>query len=649
GTDDGSLADLPVVPSPDVWDEVRSDPDICLRARCPHFQRCFYQQSRRRAASARVVVVNHHLLFTDLAVRRATQNWTQAAVLPPWRHVILDEAHNVEDAATSHLGVEVTRSGLYRMLSRLDRRGKGVLAAVQDAVGRDEGRPMELRRRIEERVRPAVDEARAALDLFFDVIEPLVPGGGAEGGAVRIVDREKEVPGSDRVLRDQVIDEPIARDDVRERLRSLLGALRTLERELGGIRGRVEESEELEAQLEGRLLDLRSAERRAGAAQVGLRLVLEPGEQADAFVRWLEFRGRGRRRNLVLAAAPIELGPVLRESLWQHAETAVLSSATLTTRKRFDFLRDRLGLAPDGLADMESPPEIREVQVPSPFDFSRQTVLAVPTSAPDAGVGGEPLDRATARIIEDVAERSGGGLFGLFTSFRALRRVAELLRESGADTRWPLFVHGEDERARLLARFVEHGDGILLGTASFWEGVDVPGDPLRGLVIQKLPFRVPTEPVTAARVEALEARGANAFWNYMLPLSALRLKQGFGRLVRHRSDRGGRRPARRSHPAQALRPIPQGQPAGGAPDQGSLGRTARARRPLLRGGPRELMTPGARPAGHHIAGSAYRSSVLRSKASTCTAYRTPSPKPTIHRASGSRTAPIGLPLRSNTS
>ena len=141
-------------------------------------------------------------------------------------------------------------------------------------------------------------------------------------------------------------------------------------------------------------------------------------------------------------------------------------------------------------------------------------------------------------MIRSLADRTGGGLFALFTSFRALRRVAELLREAGVDRRWPLFVHGEDDRARLLTEFVEHGDGILLGTSSFWEGVDVPGDPLRALVIQKLPFRVPTEPVTAARVEALEARGGNAFWNYMLPLAALRLKQGFGRLIRHRSDRG---------------------------------------------------------------------------------------------------------------
>lgn len=539
-TDDGSLADLPSIPSPDVWDEVKSDPDICLRSRCPHFQRCFYQRSRRRAAQARILVVNHHLLFTDLAVRRATANWSQSAVLPEWKHLVLDEAHNVEDAATSHLGVEVTRSGLYRMLSRLDRRGKGVLAAVQDGLKGLEGVGLEVRRRIEERVRPAVDDARAALDLFLDAVEPLVATAGAgDGEAVRIAGPPPDEPrtgGRPDLLRERVIDEPVARDDVRERLRGLLGALQGLERELNQVRRRVEDSDDLEERLEGRLLDLRSAERRAGAAQVALKLVLEPGERADDYVRWLEFRGRGRRRNLALAAAPVELGPVLRESLWGRAETVVLSSATLTTRRRFDFLRDRLGLAPDGLAEMDEAPSVSETMVASPFDFTRQSLLVVPTDLPD--VGDDGLQRATADVVDALAHHTGGGLFALFTSHRALRRVAELLRERGVDRRWPLFVHGEEDRARLLSGFVDHGDGILLGTASFWEGVDVPGDPLRALVIQKLPFRVPTEPVTAARVEALEARGGNAFWDYMLPLAALRLKQGFGRLVRNRADRG---------------------------------------------------------------------------------------------------------------
>jgi ATP-dependent DNA helicase DinG len=300
----------------------------------------------------------------------------------------------------------------------------------------------------------------------------------------------------------------------------------------------VEGDEGLAPEVEGRLLDLRGAERRLGAAEVALRLVLEPGEQEDRLVRWLHLRGTGRRRNLVLAAAPIELGPVLREALFSRIETTVLTSATLTTRNRFDFMRRRLGLDEGGLAELEHPLEISEHVVASPFDFQNQSLLMVPTDLPDAQADPGGLDRATVRVIMELSERTDGGVLALFTSFRSLHGVAEGLRREGASERWPLFVQGESTRTRLLAAFAGDGRGILLGTASFWEGVDVPGDPLRGLVIQRIPFRVPTEPVTAARVEALERRGGNAFQGYMLPLAALRLKQGFGRLIRGRGDRG---------------------------------------------------------------------------------------------------------------
>jgi ATP-dependent DNA helicase DinG len=266
--------------------------------------------------------------------------------------------------------------------------------------------------------------------------------------------------------------------------------------------------------------------------------VLAPGEDAAAYVRWLESKGPGRQGNLTLGAAPIELGDLLRESLFDRTETAVLTSATLTTRERFDFLRARLGLSRAAVAGDDERLEVTERIIPSPFDFSSQTLLAVPTDLPPAERGEPEFQEATARVVADLADASGGGLFVLFTSHAALRRVADLLRAEGADRRWPLYVQGEGDRFGLLERFVRARDAVLLGTSSFWEGVDVPGDPLRGLVIQKLPFRVPTEPITAARMEALERRGEDPFHGFMLPHAALRLKQGFGRLVRSRADRG---------------------------------------------------------------------------------------------------------------
>lgn len=519
-TEDGSRSDLQFTPSEDTWEEVKSDADICMHSRCPHFQQCFFQRSRRRAASADLLVVNHHLLFTDLAVRRATMNYMQSAVLPAYRHVILDEAHNIEDAATSHLGVEVTRRGLHRSMSRLDHHGRGILTAVHVGVeGVVEG--PELRERVENRVRPVLSRARSGVDRLIDRLGPFV----SEGvGAVR--------------LGSSGIGEPIDDFEVQEALAHVVSGLEELGREIAELRARLELVDELAERLEGRVLDLRSIERRVSAATQGLNLVLAPGEEEKTWVRWLERRGSGRRANLVLGAAPTELGTILRESLFAELDSSVLTSATLSTRNSFDFVRGRLGLGPTELLKSDKKLEVRERIILSNFDFKRQALLAVPTDLPAAERGEPEFQEATADAVVDLAELSGGGLFVLFTSHGSLKHVAELLRARDLEDKWPLFVQGEGDRFQLLERFVTSGSGVLLGTASFWEGVDVPGDPLRGLVIQKLPFRVPTEPITAARMEVIKGMGGDPFRQFMLPHAALRLKQGFGRLIRSQTDRG---------------------------------------------------------------------------------------------------------------
>jgi ATP-dependent DNA helicase DinG len=265
-------------------------------------------------------------------------------------------------------------------------------------------------------------------------------------------------------------------------------------------------------------------------------------------------------RNIALRAAPVEPGPILRESLFQEVETLILSSATMTVGKGdFRFLRERLGVGlptrtmdrnllrveaggegatSDGGSDTLSGAlsTITETSLPSPFDYPNNTLFCVPSGLP-AHDSGLSFQEATARIVREMAAITDGGIFVLFTSHSALRSVAALLRD-GAGTPWPIFVHGEAPRGKLLGDFVRSGRGILLGTTSFWEGVDVPGHPLRGLILQKIPFRVPTEPIVEARMEAIEARGRSPFNAYLVPLAALRLKQGFGRLVRSREDRG---------------------------------------------------------------------------------------------------------------
>ncbi len=546
-TDDGSLSDLAAPPSGEVWEEVRSDGDICLKARCPFFQKCFYQRARRQANSADVLVANHALLFADLSLRRSTDNWSGPAVLPPYRHVVLDEAHNVEDAATSHLGAETSRLTLFRLLSRLDRNGKGLLASIEAEL-RQEGDPgaESIIRRIRDHLRPGIERARQALTGFFDALEPRVPGPG---------DEPLRLGRSDP--RDPTTDEAMA-----ERLDRLTAAFGRLGREVEELRIRIEMEEARRERMEGRLLDLRAVERRLESARVALALVLDPGDEGDRFVRWIEGRGREGEplRNVVMAAAPVEPGPLLRAALFDQVESAVVTSATLTVGDgSFRFMRERLGLSEpesrtpvattvDAFSDIdalaahatEPPPEpldIEEALLDSPFDYRSQALLGIPTDLPQQREWAA-FQEATTRVVSEVAGITGGGVFVLFTSYRALNTTAAHLRRAGFHREFPLLVHGDAPRSRLLHDFTLSGRGVLLGTSSFWEGVDVPGDPLRALILQKIPFRVPTEPITQARSEAIERRGGNGFTGYQVPLAALRLKQGFGRLIRSRTDRG---------------------------------------------------------------------------------------------------------------
>jgi ATP-dependent DNA helicase DinG len=515
-TKDGSLQDLPFTPTSEVWDEVVSDGDVCLRAKCPHFEQCFYQKARRDAAAADIVVANHSLLFSDLAVRRMQGNYTAPAVLPPYKRVILDEAHNLEDAATEHLGATITRRGVLRVLNRLDKRGKGLLSAFETRLmaGQDDILQHDALRQINN-LRPSIESARDNASSLFQFIDDLTMR--AEDGVLRLQEDFATSPewlhGMDTVYG------------------NVLVLLDEVARKLMQLRDTVMVDRGWADALTEQLVELHGATTRVRGLADGLRLVFGTSSGDVTLVRWLERRG-GREVNLAARAAPVEIAEALRDALFDKVETSVLTSATLATRDGFSFVRKRLGVT-NGL-------RVREAVFPSPFDYEEQTMIVVPTDLPAPGSSEDhpQLHARTAEIVLDFAEISDGGIFVLFTSYRALKTVGAILRKAGVERRWPLFVQGESARATLLEAFVLSGRGILLGVSSFWEGVDVPGDPLRGIILTKLPFKVPTEPLTAARIEAIERDGGSSFMEYVLPHAALRLKQGFGRLIRATTDRG---------------------------------------------------------------------------------------------------------------
>lgn len=527
-TADGSLADLAVRPRPAVWEQVVSENDNCLRARCPYYSSCFFYTARRAAAAADVVVVNHHLLMADLALRAEIGDYTQNGVLPPSARVIIDEAHHLADVATSHFGAQVNLAMIERACGRLQSRrqpGKGILPALAlalDAVDDPADAPIATGAAhwIDGRLLAAcpalVAEASdcfAALHAAFDALPER--RGDQRARTLRITEAVRELA----FWRELV-----------DRSGRLAAALDAFAGDFDGVLERIGRlSEDVAPQIRYLGTELAAIGGRLHA--IAGTLVAFVGEDGG-HCAWVERRERGNGiAALSLHRAPIAVAAQLAAALFDPFATAVLTSATLTVDGTFDFLHQRVGID-----RVKLPERVDCLRVASPFAFERQVLLAVPADLPEPNAPGHAA--AAHAAMRRILAASRGGTFLLFTSYAALARAwDELAGELRAGGFLPLR-QGELGRQVLLRRFVADPRAVLFATDSFWEGVDVRGDALRCVVITRLPFRVPTEPLEEARVEAIAARGGDPFVEHALPQAAIKLQQGFGRLIRSRDDRG---------------------------------------------------------------------------------------------------------------
>jgi ATP-dependent DNA helicase DinG len=475
-TSTGDRAELAELPETSaLWHKLDARADACTGQKCSEFERCFITEMRRRGMESDIIIVNHHLFFADLAIKLQAEGAPDAGILPEAAAVIFDEAHELEDVAGNYFGIS---------LSNLK---------VDDLV-RDLEHSMQRHRMLSASISGALGSLRDKSQFFFSLLPP------GEGRFAFEGRREFLEENGDEFL---ALNQSITR--------------------LAG---------ELEA-LPQKPEEVFNFARRAQELQVQLSFAMESDDRNTVF--WIERRGgRGRgnssradgggvgKQNVFLQATPIDVGPILRECLWSKLETAVLTSATLAVGGGFDYIRQRLGLE-----------HARESILPSHFDYGNQALFYVPPDLPDARA--PQFTTVAAERIRKLLEITRGRAFVLFTSYAQMNDVYQRLL---GFLEYPMLRQGDAPKSALLEEFRLTPNAVLFATSSFWQGVDVQGEQLSCVIIDRLPFAVPSDPVVAARVKAIDADGGNAFFQYQVPSAVITLKQGFGRLIRSLHDRG---------------------------------------------------------------------------------------------------------------
>ena len=472
-TSDGSRSDLDFRVLPSVWEAVQSEDGNCLGRECPSHQDCFFYKARRRMRTANLLVVNHALFVTDLALRG--QGF---GLLPDYHVAILDEAHTLEAVAGEHLGLQLSSLGVDYTLARLynERSRKGLLAIYK----------------LEEAMQQA-RRTRMAAEEFFERVAAWY-GRQPEGFNGRI----RQPTGWSESLC--------------EELRRLAGAIDQGARKIEKPEDRVE---------------LTAAEGRCRSLADQLASWMR--QSAEDCVYWIELENTSRRR-VRLAAAPLDVGPSLRNLLFTEVPTCVLTSATLCVGSppRFDFLQARIGLS-----------AAETLALGSPFDYAHQVTVHLPRNLPDPSDQPALFEQQAIRAIAHYLERTEGKAFVLFTSYKMLEAAARELGPWLARRKIALFAQGEGmPRSKMVDAFKADVNSVIFGADSFWQGVDVPGEALSNVIITRLPFSVPSHPLLEARLEDIRRRGGNPFLEYQVPEAVIKLKQGFGRLIRTKTDRG---------------------------------------------------------------------------------------------------------------
>jgi len=500
----GVKSDISFTINSDYWQEVSSESDLCLNSFCPYFSDCYFHRERKEIHQSDILIVNHHLLLADAVLKN-----NRYSVLPDYRKLIIDESHNLPDVATQISGLDFYPPALIKTIERLKTSPNSPLVRLRNnSYEIDFPHRSQILELLDQKIWPLLQQLIEAGKNYQQELEELLQQN--QDTKIRL---EEDTFSQQELL------------DWQNSGENLLSLLASLEIYLKDIAELLQDGEEDALQNEGEepYFEIRGLLSRISEFGEALNLNLNFRDHQSNYVFWLE--SLKNYNNVSQKNGMLEINDFLQEILFSRMSTTVLTSATLAIDGSFSYYRKRLGLS-----------QADSLLVKSPFDYASQVKIYAPREIPVTAAR-DFIPEVEGKIAKYLAGRGGSALV-LFTSYAMLRELkAEI--QSGLQSRgYQILAQGEEPRTRILNKLRRQQGTILLGTSSFWEGIDVPGEALSSLIIMKLPFAVPSDPLVAARSELLADRGQNPFWEESLPQAVIKFKQGFGRLIRDKNDRG---------------------------------------------------------------------------------------------------------------
>jgi len=527
-TNEGVLDELNFIPKNNTWDKVSSDADFCTGRHCIFFQKCFFQIARRKASESNLLIVNHHILFADVDIRSKGRGLDENILLPPYRKIIFDEAHNIVKSASSFFSISFSKAGFYKYLSQLRKKNnRGYFPSLyRKLYNTNIDELIKIAEFIENDLLGTFSILFNSSFIIFDAMKEYfnnsIIDNSINNGFEKKVNRQYRIKKDEwegenfqKGVIDQLKSLCINIDKLEERFETLLTKFQKLN-------DNIKENYSIDIKL------IKAYQNKLVSIRDSINDLINI-DTAD-YITWLEFFGNVNDSLFRINATPLYIERLLCQHVYDVFDTIVFSSATLTVNNNFDFFTKSSGLS------LVKDKNVECIKISSPFDYQNNVLFVAPVDIPEpaSNLYNEKLNNFLKKSINI----SNGSTFVLFTSYNQLKKSFEDVGSYLNDEGLTCLYQGEMEKSKLLNKFVDEVKSTLFATNSFWEGVDAPGKTLKYVVLAKLPFSIPTEPVEEARIEELEKRGLNPFLDYTLPSAVLRFRQGFGRLIRKKDDYG---------------------------------------------------------------------------------------------------------------